>query len=222
MNCLLESVATLYIGLHQRLFIKSTDDPLKKAQEDLEACKWQLEERSRRLTITASGLCQEAVARQRQGQTQPALLKFQEYKRCQTHLDKIVHGIQLINQQLDVLQSNGVDKQIMLSLRQSSQAMRAAGIESAAGEADRVMVDLEEQLRDASAFTSILTAPLDTTDDPADLESELTALLEDDSAPLPTLVSSMHTPVVITPVPGPTPVVAPTHQPEASLVSLEP
>ena len=222
MNCLLESVATVYIGLHQRMFIKSTDDPLQKAQEDLEACKWQLEERSRQLTITAAGLCQEAVARRRQGQTQPALLKFQEYKRCQTHLNKIVHGIQLINQQLDVLQSNGVDKQIMLSLRQSSQAMRAAGIESAAGEADRVMVDLEEQLRDASAFTSILTAPLDTTDDPADLESELTALLEDASAPLPTLVSSMHTHVVVTPVPGATPVVAPTHRPEASLVSLEP
>ena len=55
MICLLESVATLYIGLHHRLFIKNTDDPLKKAQEDLEACKWQLEERSRRLTITASG-----------------------------------------------------------------------------------------------------------------------------------------------------------------------
>ena len=68
MNCLLESVAGIYIGLQQKLFIATVDDPLQKAQEDLEVCKWQLEERSRQLTITSVGLCQEALAKRKLGE----------------------------------------------------------------------------------------------------------------------------------------------------------
>ena len=192
MNCLLESVATLYIGLHQKLFIRGPDDPLQKAREDLEVCKWQLEERSRQLTITSVGLCQEALAKRRLGEKQGAILKFQEYKRCQAQLTKVTNGIQLLNQQLDVLNSNDVDKQIMLSLKQSSQAMRAAGIQEVAGEADGLMVDLSDQLKEASTFTSIIAAPLESGEETEDLEQELAALMEEERSPAPAVVSTMN------------------------------
>ena len=156
-------------------------------------CKWQLEERSRQLGVTSVGLCQEALTKRKQGEKQGALVKFQEYKRCQAQLSKITHGIYLLNQQLDVLNNNDVDKQIMSSLKQSTQAMRAAGIQEVVGEADGLMVDLEEQLREASTLTNIMSVPLDgVSENVEDLESELAALMEEEKSPAPVVVSSMH------------------------------
>lgn len=193
MNCLLESVAGIYIGLQQKLFIATVDDPLQKAQEDLEVCKWQLQERADQLQVTTTALCQEALEKRRMGQVQPALQKFQEYKRCQTQLSKVTNGINLLNQQLDILHTNDLDKQIMHSLKRSTTAMRAAGIEAVAKEADTVMVDLEEQFRDASNISDILAAPVDLIDE-STLEDELSAMLqEQEVAPTPVIVSSMHT-----------------------------
>jgi Snf7 len=193
MNCLLESVAGVYIGLQQRLSIKGPEDPLQKAREELEICKGQLHERAEQLQITATGLCQDALTKKRLGHVQPALQKFQEYKRCKDKLDKVTNGINLLNHQLDLLMTNDLDKQIMHSLKNSTTAMRAAGIETNAKEADHVMVDLEEQLRESENFTSILAAPLTTEviDEDA-LEEELAALLEETLQPAPVLVSTMQ------------------------------
>ena len=91
-------MAGIYIGLQQKLFIAGVDDPLQKAQEDLEVCKWQLQERADQLQVAAGALCQEALAKRRMGQVQPALQKFQEYKRCQTQLSKVTNSINLLNQ----------------------------------------------------------------------------------------------------------------------------
>ena len=134
------------------------------------------------------------------GQVQPALQKFQEYKRCQTQLSKVTNGINLLNQQLDILHTNDLDKQIMHSLKRSTTAMRAAGIEAVAKEADTVMVDLEEQFRDASNISDILAAPVDLIDE-STLEDELSAMLqEQEVASTPVIVSSMHTtPFKLTP-----------------------
>ena len=193
MNCLLESVAGVYIGLQQRLSIKGAEDPLQKAREELEICKWQLHERAEQLQSTATVLCQDALTKKRLGHVPQALQKFQEYKRCKEKLAKVTHGINLLNHQLDLLMTNDLDKQIMYSLKKSTSAMRAAGIETNAQEADHVMVDLEEQLRESENFTSILTSPLTTEvmDEDA-LEKELTALWEEHSQPQPVLVSTMQ------------------------------
>ena len=197
MNCLLESVAGVYIGLHNQLCMRISDDPLQKAEDDLEFCKMQLEQRAQQLGVAAGLLCQDAVAKRKQGDTAPALQKFQEYKRCRSQLAKVTNGISLLNKQLDVLHSNDLDKQVMASLKQSSQAMRAAGIEGAAGEAEHVMVDIEEQVREASAFTSILAAPLESIEETEDLSSELDDFMADFAegvASTPSVVSSMLAP----------------------------
>lgn len=193
MNCILESVAGIYIGIQQKLFITAVDDPLQKAQEDLEVCKWQLQERADQLQVTTTALCKEALEKRRMGQVQPALQKFQEYKRCQTQLTKVTNGINLLNQQLDILHTNDLDKQIMHSLKRSTTAMRAAGIESVAAEADNVMVDLEDQVKGASNLSDILATPFDVIDE-STLERELSAMLQDESmTPQPVVISSMHT-----------------------------
>ena len=190
MNCLLESVAGIYIGMQQRLFIKTGDDPLQKAQEDLEVCKWQLQERADELQTTSTALCQDALSKKRLGQVQPALQKFQEYKRCHAQLVKVTNGIGLLNQQLDILHTNDLDKQIMHSLKTSTNAMRAAGIESTAKEADNVMVELEDQVRESENLSNIFSSPLEVVDE-GTLEMELDAMMQDDVHPEPVLLSSM-------------------------------
>ena len=189
MNCLLESVAGIYIGMQQRLFIKTGDDPLQKAQEDLEVCKWQLQERADELQTTSTALCQDALSKKRLGQVQPALQKFQEYKRCHAQLVKVTNGIGLLNQQLDILHTNDLDKQIMHSLKTSTNAMRAAGIESTAKEADNVMVELEDQVRESENLSNIFSSKRVV--DEGTLEMELNAMKQEEVHPEPVLLSSM-------------------------------
>ena len=220
MNCLLESVAGIYIGMQQRLFIKTGDDPLQKAQEDLEVCKWQLQERADELQTTSTALCQDALSKRRLGQVQPALQKFQEYKRCHAQLVKVTNGIGLLNQQLDILHTNDLDKQIMHSLKTSTNAMRAAGIESTAKEADNVMVELEDQVRESENLSNIFSSPLEVVDE-GTLEMELDAMMQDDVHPEPVLLSSMVDTETPRPALPPSATQVKTHTRESGVVLLE-
>ena len=179
MNCLVELVAGVYIGVQRKLCMRITDDPLHKAEEELEVCRYQLSQRVDQLRATAACLHQDVVAKRGQGHTQEAMQKYQEYRRCQSHLTKVGTGIALIDRQLDLLHNNDLDQQLMWSLKQSTKAMRAAGIKGTPDHAERVMVDLEEQVREANAFTSVLTFPLEHEGgaEAVDLERELDLLM---------------------------------------------
>ncbi len=114
---------------------------------------------------------------------------MQERKRNLTRLEKLRNGLALLDKQLDALRSSEIDKELMNSLRISSQAMKQAGIGVGVEEAETVMNELDDQIREASELTSVLATPLvnklggsdeDILD--ADVDIELGLIAEEDSA----------------------------------------
>ena len=73
-----------------------------------------------------------------------------------TRLEKLRGGLALLDKQLDAIRSSELDKELMNSLKASSQAMRKAGIGVDAMEAEKVMNELEDQIQDASEVTAAL------------------------------------------------------------------
>ena len=92
-------------------------------------------------------------------------MAWQERKRCVARLDKVRNGIALLDKQLDALRSSELDKELMSSLRASSQAMKRAGIGMDADEAEKVMNELEDQIHEASEVTNVLATPLNAAGD---------------------------------------------------------
>ena len=78
----------------------------------------------------------------------------------------------------------------MQSLKQSSQAMKNAGLGSGAVEAESVMNELDGQLRDAEELTSVLATPLQDDDGAIDVDAELD-LIAEESCVAPGFSSSM-------------------------------
>jgi DNA-binding FrmR family transcriptional regulator len=124
---------------------------------------------------------------------------WQERKRAVARLEKLRGGLALLDKQLDALNSSSVDKELMNSLRASSQAMRKAGIGVDVEEAEKVMNDLQDQIQDASEITAALATPLlSGLDDDSgaamlgmdDVDRELGLIAEEDSELLAGLVAA--------------------------------
>ena len=146
------------------------------------------------------------------------LLSQQERRRAKVRLDKIRGGLGLLDKQLDALRSSELDKELMQSLKQSSQAMKNAGLGSGAVEAESVMNELDGQLRDAEELTSVLATPLQDDDGAIDVDAELDLIAEEscvapgfsssmlkDSETVPAQKQKMPVVVEETPVPTPAP-----------------
>ena len=97
-------------------------------------------------------------------------------------LERMRNGITLVDKQLDALRSSELDKELMRSLRDSSTAMKKAGLGVGVEEAENVMTELDDQIREASELTSVLATPIVQDADDIDLDAEL-GLLELDDAP---------------------------------------
>ena len=91
----------------------------------------------------------------------------------------------------------------MSSLRASSQAMRQAGIGAGVEEAESVMTELDEHIREASELTSVLATPLvDTAAGPMLEDEYLNRELDEE---LGVLEESLLAPPAPLPEPTPTP-----------------
>jgi hypothetical protein len=123
----------------------------------------------------------------------------QERKRGIARLEKIRNGLALLDKQLDALRSSELDKELMNSIRASSQAMRNAGIGLDAGEAEKAMNELDDQMREASELTTVLATPLMAGEDDsdgaflgvADVDAELGLIEEEDSHILAVMAESL-------------------------------
>ena len=106
-----------------------------------------------------------------------------------------------------------LDKEIMLSLKASTVAMKRAGVSLVVKDVEKVMDDLDDQLASVQDITSVLTNPLSSQDD-IDIDAELDWLEEggvdtDKPRPLPA------PPAPAQPAPDPAPesaVQPPAHQ----------
>lgn len=159
MNCLYEAVAGAYVRARSRVLPPAEDD-LGDAEENLESCRSGLAAREAELGRHAEKLARSAAEKKKQGDVSGARFALLERKRVAARLDKVRGGIALLDKQLDALRGSELDKQLMDSLKRSSQAMRRAGIGQGLEEAESVMNDLDDQMREASELTTVLATPL--------------------------------------------------------------
>jgi hypothetical protein len=202
MNCLYETVAEAYMRVRSR-FVPAIHDDLGEAEESLEACRANLASKEREAAAQCAACTRAAIARRKAGdvggakfhlQAKKSLFRFcrllkrnfyrrffpQERKRAVARLEKVRNGMALLDKQLDALRSSTIDKELMNSLRASSQAMKRAGIGMDAEEAEKVMNDLEDQIHEASEVTNVLATPLNALGDSGDADAELQGLADVD------------------------------------------
>ena len=182
MNCLLEAAASLWMGVRRRVVTEPPEEEVMTAHESLEQCRRNMEARERELLAVVSRLSDEALANKRAGDVLAARGRMQERRRVQKRLERLRHGLDLVDTQLDAIKTSELDKEIMLTIKASTTAMRKAGITLGVQEVENVMSELDEQMREVQDITDVLTNPLNGPNsllqsaEEADLDAELDLL----------------------------------------------
>ena len=165
MNCLLEAVAGAYLTLRARLMADPVEEEVYSAQDSLEGCRRDMEAREREYVEEARKLGAAALAAKRAGNYTAARARILERRRVVKRIEKLRHGLLLVDSQLEAIRTSELDKQIMLTLRASTSAMKKAGIGVKIEDAESVMTDLDNTIKDTQDLTSVLAAPLAYTDE---------------------------------------------------------
>jgi hypothetical protein len=185
MNCLFEAVAGMWMNAKRHVMTEPAEEEVMTAQEGLEQCRRNMEGRERDLHGLIARLADEALGRRRAGDVLAARSKVLERRRCQKRMERLRHGLDLVDAQLDAIKTSELDKEIMLTLKASTSAMRKAGIQVGVQEVEDVMSALDEQMREVQDVTSVLSNPLQTggpsSAEEADLDAELDFLLMEES-----------------------------------------
>ncbi len=111
---------------------------------------------------------------------QGAKSKIMERRRAMKRLDKLRSSLLLVDAQLDALRTTELDKELMQALLASSAALKKAGVGKGVKEAEAVMSELDEQLRESGELTSVLAGGLQDIDCEFDVDEEF-ELLEQES-----------------------------------------
>ena len=202
MNCLLEAVAGVYLAMRARLAAEPVEAEVFSAQDGLESCRKTMESRERELVESARRLGEAALSCKRLGDTTSARARVLERRRIMKRLDKLRGGLGLVDSQLDAIKMSELDKEIMLTLRQSTSAMKKAGIGVAIQEAEKMMGELDDHMREIQDVTSLLANPVGPSEEELDLDEELqwledTPLLERERPKLP--ASNRRLPAILEP-----------------------
>jgi hypothetical protein len=178
MNCLLEAVASLWLGARRRVMTEPPEEEVVTAQEGLEQCRRNMEGRERELLSLSERLSGEALTLKRGGDVLAARAKLLERRRVQKRLERLRHGLDLVDTQLDAIKTSELDKEIMLTLKASTTAMRKAGINVGVQEVENVMSEMDEQMREVQDITDVLATPLNGPPslDDVELDAELDLL----------------------------------------------
>jgi hypothetical protein len=176
MNCLLEAAASLWLGARRKLMTEPAEEGVMTAQEGLEQCRRNMEARERELLASVDKLSEEALIKKRGGDMLAARSKLLERRRLQKRLERLRHGLDLVDTQIDAIKTSELDKEIMLTLKASTNAMRKAGITLGVQEVENVMSELDEQMREVQDITEVLANPLNSGHEEADLDAELELL----------------------------------------------
>ena len=178
MNCLLETLASMWILSRHSLGIRPQLQEDDYVQESLEGCRQSLEAREAELAEAHGKMGREAVRRKQQGDMHGAKIKLMERRRAKKRLEKLRHSLTLVDAQIDALHSNELDRELMQALAVSSAALKKAGVGKGVKEAEAVMSELDEQMRESCELTSVLSGPLQDEGD-FDVEEELAELMKE-------------------------------------------
>ena len=145
------------------------------AQDGLESCRRSMEAREVEYLEEARRLGASALAAKRAGNRGLARTRVLERRRVVKRLDKLRNGLSLVDAQIEAIRMSELDREIVESLRASTTAMKKAGIGAAIEDAERLLGDMDEQLKDTQDLTSVLATPLNqgATEEEADLDLEL-------------------------------------------------
>jgi hypothetical protein len=178
MNCLLESVAGVYIaGMRfvapQSLLPDSDEDD---APANLESCLASLHGRENELMDGIAGLAKEAIQCKRTGDKQGAMNRMQERRRYMKRVDRLRSSSQLIMSQLDLLRNQQLDRELMHSLKLSANTLKKSGATLQVKTAEDVMSEFEEQFHEVNELSSVLSKPIAIDDFDFEFEAELAEL----------------------------------------------
>lgn len=188
-NICLEAFATIWIRTKKSIMREPEEQQVFTAQDNLEQCKKSMQLREAELQDNIKKLAKEAIQKKQIGDIAAARAKVNERNRAIKRLDKLRSSLNIIDTQLDAIKTSELDKEIMISLRASSLALKKAGIGVNAAEVENVMTELDDQMRDMQDVTSVLANPVNNMyDDDYDLDQELALLLENDNN---TIVTSL-------------------------------
>jgi len=177
MNCLLEVIAGFWMDARRRLVKEPVEEEVMTAQEGLEQCRRNMEGRERELQQCILRLAEEALAKKRAKDVTSARGKVLERRRCLKRLERLRHGLNMVDSQIDAIKTSELDKEIMLTLKASTSAMKKAGITLGIQEVESVMTELDEQIREVQDITSALSNPLQPSSaEDLDLDAELDLL----------------------------------------------
>jgi hypothetical protein len=149
MDCFLETIASIWM-------LSRVEKP-DMVNDNLEDCRISLESRELNLTEGCKRLGREALKRKELGDMTGAKNKMVERKRGLKRLEKLRSSLMLVDSQLDALRSTELDKEVMQTLLASSAALKKAGVGKGVKEAETVMSELDEQLRESGELTSVLS-----------------------------------------------------------------
>ena len=215
MNCFLEAMATLWMTARRQVITEPIEEEVVSAHEGLEQCRRNMEGRERELQVVIMRLSEEALTHKRTGDVLTARAKLIERRRCNKRLERLRHGIELVDTQIDAIKTSELDKEIMLTLKASTSAMRKAGINLGVQEVETVMSEIDEQMREVQDITDVLSNPLlsqggsiSTLVEDSDLDAELDLL---EAVITTTKPSSAETPnSMLKPLPVASPEMAPS------------
>ena len=183
MNCLLETVASVWMLSLRQVYGSVPVEEDVCVQEGLDSCRASLEQREVELSAAVVRIGREALRRRDSGDLAGARGKMMERRRGLKRLEKLRSSLALVDAQLDALRTTELDRELMQTLVASSAALKKAGVGKGVKEAEQIMTELDEQLRDSSELTLVLAGPLQ---DDGDLDEEFEELLRDpELTPLP-------------------------------------
>lgn len=180
MNCLLETIASIWMLSVRAAPIVQVEEDEVGIHDNLESCRNSLESREADLAEGCRRLGREALRRRQAGDVQGAKVKVMERRRAVKRLDKLRSSLALVDAQLDALRTTELDKELMQTLLASSAALKKAGVGKGVKEAESIMSELDEQLRESGELTSVLAGGLQDMDDNFDMDEEF-ELLEQES-----------------------------------------
>lgn len=196
----LEALASVWISTKKRIMREPVEQQIFTAQDNLEQCKKSMDLREHEMVECISKLHKEAVLKKKQGDVSSARIKLLEKARIVKRLDKLRSSMNIIDTQLEAIKSSELDKEIMISLKASSIALKKAGIGVNANEVETVMTELDDHLKEMQDITSVLSTPVNGSYDD-DIDRELDALLEDDKQDIPVQVNQMPIGSSVQPIP---------------------
>lgn len=151
------------------------EEEIYGAQDSLEDCKKTMLGREKELVAEYERLGEAALRCHKSKDSAAARSKLAERRRVGKRLDKLRSGLNLVESQLDTIKTSELDKEIMLSLKASTSALKKAGMGIAAQDAEQVIGELDEHIREMQDVTTVLANPLSAYED-ADLDEELELL----------------------------------------------